>query len=106
VVTSSSIRIRSKRRKQKAQIRILIAHPMENGRNRDPDTGHYIPAHFIQQLSIHLNGTPVIEADLGGSISKDPYFSFVLNTVKAGDKVTVSWLDNSGIRDSRDHVIK
>ncbi len=105
-MASSSIRIRSKRRKQKAQIRILIAHPMENGRFHDPETGQIIPAHFIQQLRIFLNGNLVIEADLGGSISKDPYFSFILNAVKAGDKVTVSWVDNSGIRDSRDHVIK
>jgi len=55
-VANSSIRIRSKRRQQKAQIRILIAHPMENGRNRDPDTDEFIPAHFIQELDISLNG--------------------------------------------------
>ncbi len=105
-MASSSIRIRSKRRKQKAQIRILIAHPMENGRNRDPETGRFIPAHFIQQLSISLNDQPAVEANLSGSISKDPYFSFVLTPVKAGDKVSVSWVDNLGIRDQRDHVIK
>lgn len=105
-MANSSIRIRSKRRKEKAQIRILIAHPMENGRHRDPETGSFIPAHFIQQLTISLNGQLAIEVDLSGSISKDPYFSFVLNPVKAGDIVTVSWVDNLGIRDSRDHVIK
>ncbi|WP_198244976.1 thiosulfate oxidation carrier complex protein SoxZ [methane-oxidizing endosymbiont of Gigantopelta aegis] len=105
-MANSSIRIRSKRRQQKAQIRILIAHPMENGRNRDPETGQFIPAHFIQELDISLNGERVIQADLSGSISKDPYFSFVLNHVKSGDLIRVNWVDNLGIHDSREHLIK
>jgi len=105
-VANSSIRIRSKRRQQKAQIRILIAHPMENGRNRDPDTDEFIPAHFIQELDISLNGERVIQADLSGSIAKDPYFSFILNHIKSGDRIHVSWIDNLGIHDSREHLIK
>jgi len=102
----SSIKIRSKRLEGKTQIRTLIAHPMENGRNRDENTGKLIPAHYIQELTIKLNDKVIISADLGGSISKDPYFAFRLNNAQAGDKITVSWLDNQQISDSQDHFIK
>ncbi|MDZ4154272.1 thiosulfate oxidation carrier complex protein SoxZ, partial [Methylicorpusculum sp.] len=40
----SSIKIRSKRKDGKTEIRTLIAHPMEHGRNRDPVTKELIPA--------------------------------------------------------------
>ncbi len=102
----SSIKIRSKHLEGKTQIRTLIAHPMENGRNRDEKTGKLIPAHYIQELTIKLNDKVIISADLGGSISKDPYFAFRLNNAQAGDKITVSWLDNQQISDSQDHFIK
>ncbi len=102
----SSIRIRSKLSGNKVQIRILIAHPMENGRNRDPETKKLIPAHFIQELVLSHNDQPVIQASLGGSISKNPFFTFVLKNARAGDKITVSWIDNQGISDTRDHFIK
>ena len=46
----STIKIRSKRIGENTQIRTLIAHPMEHGRNRDKDSNELIPAHFIQEL--------------------------------------------------------
>ncbi len=102
----SSIRIRSKLSGNKVQIRILIAHPMENGRNRDTETGKLIPAHFIQELVLSHNDKPVVQASLGGSISKNPFFTFVLKNARAGDKITVDWIDNQGISDTREHFIK
>lgn len=101
----SSIKIRSKRLNGKTQIRTLIAHPMENGRNRD-ETGQLIPAHFIQEISLKLNSRLVLSGDLGGSIAKDPFFTFMLKNAKPGDKVTISWTDNQQLSDSRDHFIK
>ncbi len=100
----SSIRIRSKRLKEKTQIRILIAHPMENGRNHD-ENGHLISAHYIQELTLKLNDNTIISADLGGSISKDPYFAFRLKNALPGDKITVTWVDNLRLSDSQDHFI-
>ncbi len=102
----SSIKIRSKRLDDKTQIRILIAHPMENGRNRDENTGKLIPAHYIQKLTIQHNDKVIVSANLGGSISKDPYFAFRLNNAQTGDKISVSWLDNQQFSDNQDHFIK
>lgn len=103
---ASSIKIRSQRLAQVTEIKVLIKHPMENGRNRDPLTGELIPAHFIQELTLELNGKAVINAELGGSMSKDPFFSFRLKNVRAGDRLVVSWRDNQGFDDRVEHVIK
>ena len=102
----SSIKIRSKRKDGKTQLRTLIAHPMEHGRNRDSKTGQLIPAHFIQVLTVSLNDQVIITSHMAGSISKDPYFAFMLNGGEAGDKITVSWVDNQGKTDSEEHFLK
>ena len=102
---TSSIKIRSKRANNKTELRLLISHPMEFGATQDPQTNVMIPAQFIHTLTIHLNGQIVISCKLGMSISKDPFFAFMLNTGQAGDKVVVSWEDNLGNTDSSEHVL-
>lgn len=89
----------------KMQIRMLIAHPMEHGRNRDVKTNALIPAHFIQELTVMHNKNVIIRGNTGANISKDPYFAFVLNGGKVGDKITISWVDNLGNQDTQDHIV-
>jgi len=102
----SSIKIRSKREGGKTQIRALISHPMETGRSRDPKTNQLIPAHHIQELIVSHNGKVVANGQLGASISKDPYFAFVLKGGEPGDKIRIEWSDNLGNTDSEEHEIK
>lgn len=104
VANMSSIKIRTKRLDGKTQIRTLITHPMDNGRHRD-EQGNIIPAHHIQQLWVEHNNTKVISCNMAGSISKNPYFDFLLKESKIGDKITVAWVDNLGNSDSKDHII-
>lgn len=101
----SSIKIRSQRLEYYTEIRLLITHPMENGRNRDLVTGELIPAHFIEELTIKLNDATVITVDMAGSIAKNPFFTFRLKTVANGDKLTASWIDNHRQTDSVDHIV-
>jgi len=101
----SSIKIRTKRLNGKTQIRTLITHPMENGRNKDKQ-GELIPAHHIQNLWVLHNKTQVITCHMAGSISKNPYFDFLLKGGKAGDSITITWVDNRGKTDSQTHTIK
>jgi sulfur-oxidizing protein SoxZ len=105
-VDMSSIKIRTKRIDGKLQIRTLISHPMETGRSRNKQTNELIPAHFIRLLTLSHNDKVVVSADLSTSISKDPYFAFMLKNSNAGDKITVSWEDNLGQQDSETHVVK
>lgn len=91
----SSIKIKTQRLSDEwVELRILLQHPMENGRNREPLTGELIPARFIENLTITLNNELLISAELGGSISKNPFFSFHLHTLHNGDRISVRWQDN------------
>lgn len=99
VVNKSTIKIRTKRLKGKTQIRTLISHPMEHGRNIDEITGGLIPLHYIQELVVKHNDKIIVSSQLGAGISKNPYFSFILKGEMMGDKITVSWKDNLGNSD-------
>jgi sulfur-oxidizing protein SoxZ len=102
----STIRIRSKRKNGHTQIRTLIVHPMETGRNKDKKTGVLIPANFIQQLTVKVNDKVVASLNTGASISKNPYFAFQIKGGYPGDVINISWLDNLGNSDTAESVIK
>ena len=76
-------------------IRVLMTHPMETGLRKDSE-GKIVPMHFIQNLTVKVNGRPVIEAQTSQAISRNPVFSFRLKGGAKGDKIEVSWLDNNG----------
>ncbi len=99
-VNMSSIKIRTKRLEGKTQIRTLISHPMEHGRNVDESTGKLIPLHYIQELIVKHNDKIIVSSQLGAGISKNPYFAFMLKGGEQGDTISVSWKDNLGNRDT------
>ncbi len=101
----SSIKIRTKKLNQQTQIRVLISHPMENGRRKDPQD-NTIPAHHIQELTVKHNDTVIANCYMAGGVSKNPYFDFLLNGGELGDKITVSWVDNLKETDSKIYLIK
>ena len=76
-------------------VRVLMTHPMETGQRKDSE-GKLVPMHFIQNLTVKVNGKPVIEAQTSQAISRNPVFSFRLKGGTKGDKIEVSWLDNHG----------
>ena len=76
-------------------VRVLMTHPMETGQRKDSD-GKVIPLHFIQQLTVKLNGRTVVEGQTSQGISRNPVFSFRVKGGAKGDRIEVSWLDNNG----------
>ena len=88
-----------------ADIKVLMNHPMETGQRKDAKTGKLVPALFIQEVVATLNGTPVMTANIGGAVSKNPYLGFKVKGAKAGDKINVSWVDNTGDKNSAEAVI-
>jgi sulfur-oxidizing protein SoxZ len=101
----SSIKIRTQALAEATEIRLLINHPMENGRNRDPLSGELIPAHFIQEIKIYLNDALLMQADMAGSIAKNPYFSFRLKKPAGGARLRITWSDNQHLSDSAEYTI-
>ena len=76
-------------------VKCLVSHPMETGRRKDKKTGKNHPEHFIQNLTVSINGKIMVDADINSSVSKNPYFRFRVKGTK-GDKVDISWKDNKG----------
>jgi sulfur-oxidizing protein SoxZ len=78
-----------------ADVRVLMAHPMETGQRKDA-AGNVVPLHFIQTITAQLNGKQVFTADVSQAISRNPVFAFKVKGAKAGDKITITWTDNKG----------
>jgi sulfur-oxidizing protein SoxZ len=92
---SENMRMRAQIKGEITEVKVLMTHPMETGRRKN-DVGDLIPANFIQLVSATLNGKPLLEAQWGTAISKNPYLTFHLRGAKVGDVVRVNWTDNQG----------
>ena len=92
-------KIQTKVKKGNIEIKMVIKHPMETGLRKKK--GKLVPANHITHMTVAHNGNTAIDADIGSSISKDPYFKFLVPGAK-GDKLTVSYKDNKGKSDSVD----
>ena len=90
------MRIRATMAGDVADVKVLMNHPMETGTRKDAKTGQLVPAHFITEVNATVNGAPVLKAEIGGAVSKNPYLGFKVKGAKAGDKIEVSWEDNKG----------
>jgi len=89
------IKIRAQIQGETTDIRILMQHPMETGQRKD-DKGQTFATQFIQTFTVSLNGKAIIDGQLNTSISKNPLFTFKARGIKAGDKLSVAWIDNTG----------
>ena len=88
-----------------ADVRVLMAHPMETGQRKDP-AGNVVPMHFIQTITAQLNGKTVFSADISQAVSRNPVFAFKVKGAKAGDKLSVTWQDNMGEKRTDEVVIR
>ena len=89
------MRIRAQMAGDKATVRVLMNHEMETGLRKDAN-GKAIPAWYIQEVTAALNGKPVLAAQWGPSVSKNPFLQFSVKGAKAGDKISLTWKDNRG----------
>lgn len=89
------MRIRAQVKDGLADVRVLMSHPMETGLRKD-SAGKIIPAHYINDVKATSGGKTVLAAKWGQAISQNPYLQFRFKGAKAGDKVAVTWTDNTG----------
>ncbi|HSV45998.1 MAG TPA: thiosulfate oxidation carrier complex protein SoxZ [Ramlibacter sp.] len=92
------MRIRAQAQGPNAVVRVLMSHEMESGQRKD-SAGKTIPAWHITEVTAAHNGRPVLKAEWGPAVSKNPFLQFTVKGAKAGDKIAISWKDNRG--DSR-----
>lgn len=93
---STKLRTR-KNREGVTEILALVKHPMSSGQGRDSSKACF-SGHFIKTLTFFHNGILAAEALLGPGVAKNPLTGIVLPKAKAGDTVTVKWIDNKGQR--------
>ena len=89
------MRIRAQASGGNAVVRVLMSHEMETGQRKDA-AGNTIPAWFISEVTATHNGKPVLSAEWGPAVAKNPFLQFTVKGGKAGDKVAVTWKDNKG----------
>jgi len=75
------------------KVKIIIPHPNESGTRID-ELGNTVAAHFIREGAVSLNNRPLVDLQLGPSVSKDPFLQFRF-TGKKGDVLSVSFLDST-----------
>jgi sulfur-oxidizing protein SoxZ len=89
------MRIRAQAAGDKTTVRVLMAHELDSGQRIDA-AGKIVPAWYIQEVTATHNGKPVLTAEWGPAVSKNPFLQFVVKGAKAGDKIAVTWKDNKG----------
>lgn len=100
------MRIRATMAGDVADIKVLMNHPMETGLRKDAKTGQLVPAHYITEVTATVNGAAVLNASLSGAVSKNPFLGFKVKGPKVGDTVVVSWVDNTGDKNSTSAAIR
>ena len=100
----SLTKIKTRPKDGATEILVLVNHPMETGMRVDAKTKEKVPAHWIQKLTVELNGKAVADVDMGVAVSKDPLLAVAVKA-KAGDKVKVSWTDNKGGKGGADAAV-
>ena len=98
------MRIRAQVAGDKATVRVLMAHEMESGQRKDA-AGKLVPAWHIAEVTATHNGKPVLTAEWGPAVSKNPFTQFSFKGGKAGDKVVVTWVDSKGDKRTDEAVV-
>jgi sulfur-oxidizing protein SoxZ len=76
-------------------LRVLMLHPMETGQRKN-SKGEIVPLHFIQSVVITHNGKTVLDAQWSQAVARNPFLGLRIKGAKAGDKISVTWVDNKG----------
>ncbi len=92
---SEPMKIRATLQGDSADVRVLMLHPMETGQRKDAK-GEIVPLHFIQSVLITHNGRTVLDAQWSQAVSRNPFLGLRIKGAKAGDRISVTWVDNKG----------
>lgn len=48
-------------RASNGEIKVLMTHPSENGMRKDAKSGQLVPAHFVKNVTVAVNGKTVMD---------------------------------------------
>lgn len=99
------MRVKVKSKNDVATVKLLIKHPMENGRRKD-ESGNLIAANYITKITGHIAGVQIFEVNTGVSVAKNPFIQVMLTGRSIGDKIDFKWIDSSGAGEEDSVIIK
>ena len=98
------MKIRATLQGDTVEVRVLMQHEMETGQRKDA-SGKTIAAWHIKEVTATNNGKPVLQAQWGPAVSKNPFLSFRFKGGAKGDKIQVTWMDNKGDKRTDEAVV-
>jgi len=85
------------------KVSVVVRHPMEPGTRKD-ENGQIIPANYINELEVTLNGERVALVNPGRGVSANPLFAFMV-TAEPGE-VKVRYTDTAGESGEKSKALK
>lgn len=101
---AKKIKVRAKMKKGLIEVKYKVSHPMETGRRKDK-SGALVAEDYINHVKISKNGKDMMILLPNSTISADPYLFFKMKGAK-GDTISLSWISNTGEKNSADTKVK
>lgn len=98
-----SIRIVAREDNGVVTAKVVIPHPNESGKRKD-EKGAFVPAHFVREGKASVNGSVVLDIQMGPSVSRDPLLQFRFSGTK-GDRLKVEFTDTKSQRYTAETVV-
>lgn len=105
-MAKKNIKLRARLKNSIVTVKALIKHPMETGLRKDKVTGLKIPAYHITEITCHRKDDLLFSCQWGPGVAKDPFISFTLKGIEAGEVLSLAYVDNKGQTDSADATVK
>lgn len=96
------MKMRARLKDDYTDVRVLMSHPMTTEQQTRAEGK---TPHFIQNVTVKVNGNTVISGEISQAVSRNPVFSFRLKGGSKGDKIEISWLDNKGETNKTEGVV-
>jgi sulfur-oxidizing protein SoxZ len=95
------IKVIAKVKDNVAEVKLLIKHPMQIANAKTNKTAKY-----INELLVKHGGKTVYTMYPSVGISENPFIKFMFKGAKEGDKIEVSWKDNTGETEQGEFELK
>ncbi len=90
----------SKQSKSTREIQLMVRHPNYSGMQLNQETGYYIPAHYVEEMIVQVDGEQLMKIEGAISLSEDPIIRFQFQS-NAKQPVV-----NFQVRDTKQQVFK
>ena len=101
---AKKIKARAKMKKGLIEVKYKITHAMETGRRKDK-AGNLVAEEYINHIKISKNGVNMVTLTPNSTISANPYLFFKMKGA-SGDDIKLSWVSNTGEKNSASTKVK